>query len=527
VIPLPLLLPVPLYAETHYRFPFIWSILRKPEPEIIFDLPHRIEPGRPIPILLLVKDADSFPCEIRRIQARITLGNGTAECLDLLTVPQQFCERFRWLVFSISSQNYTGWVQVDIEFEINGIRRTKIYHNDNHVTSSHLPLRTFVASEGLPIFDDWHLGEGHSHSDRTDDQVEFGIPLAAAAELSEAMGLSYACVTDHSYDLDDDPDDYLRNHPEIPKWHLLQAEIDRLNANSKGFIFVRGEEVSCRTSRGRNVHLLLLGNRSFFPGSGDSAERWFRTWSEHSAHDILQARDNSTAALAAHPRESVPLLQRWLLGRGIWELEDVTNRALDGLQIANGKSDGGFADGLRMWQALLLKGQKIMIFAGDDAHGNFNRFRQIGIPFLKIRESHEQLFGMTRTAVRVKDFNEDSLVTAIRSGASVITDGPIVDIRSDGKSAIGETIPAGTVEVTVHSKTTSEYGRFQRIDLFLGEVGGLEKKLPLEHESENVLIARLASNRRGYLRAEAWTIAEDSQHGRSHFCLTNPVWLEP
>jgi len=50
-------LPLFLYAETHYRFPYFFSLLRKNEPEIIADAPHRIEPGSPLPILILIKDA--------------------------------------------------------------------------------------------------------------------------------------------------------------------------------------------------------------------------------------------------------------------------------------------------------------------------------------------------------------------------------------------------------------------------------------------------------------------------------------
>ena len=36
-----------LYAETHYSFKGIYSRLKKKEPEIIADLPHRIDPKQP------------------------------------------------------------------------------------------------------------------------------------------------------------------------------------------------------------------------------------------------------------------------------------------------------------------------------------------------------------------------------------------------------------------------------------------------------------------------------------------------
>ncbi len=65
------LLPLILYAETHYKFKGIYSRLFQTEPEIVADAPFRVEPGRPIPILVLVKDAHRFPIEIQKILIEI------------------------------------------------------------------------------------------------------------------------------------------------------------------------------------------------------------------------------------------------------------------------------------------------------------------------------------------------------------------------------------------------------------------------------------------------------------------------
>ncbi|MCH6560272.1 hypothetical protein IH799_07965, partial [candidate division KSB1 bacterium] len=56
-----------LYAETHYSFKGIYSRLKKMEPEIIADVPHRIKRGHPIPVLLLIKDAHQYPIELNSI----------------------------------------------------------------------------------------------------------------------------------------------------------------------------------------------------------------------------------------------------------------------------------------------------------------------------------------------------------------------------------------------------------------------------------------------------------------------------
>ena len=47
-----------LYAEMHYRWWPLPSRYFRKEPEILADAPRRVEPGQPLPLLLLVKDAN-------------------------------------------------------------------------------------------------------------------------------------------------------------------------------------------------------------------------------------------------------------------------------------------------------------------------------------------------------------------------------------------------------------------------------------------------------------------------------------
>ena len=50
-----------LYTEIHHRFKYIGCKYYKKEPEIIVDIPHRIEPNQDIPLLVLDKDSHNFP----------------------------------------------------------------------------------------------------------------------------------------------------------------------------------------------------------------------------------------------------------------------------------------------------------------------------------------------------------------------------------------------------------------------------------------------------------------------------------
>ncbi len=56
-----------LYAEMHYRWWPLSSRYFKKELEILADAPRRGEPGRPLPLLLLVKDAHRYPITLERV----------------------------------------------------------------------------------------------------------------------------------------------------------------------------------------------------------------------------------------------------------------------------------------------------------------------------------------------------------------------------------------------------------------------------------------------------------------------------
>ena len=235
-----------------------------------------------------------------------------------METPITINQKLWWQVFDIPVKGLSGNIECNVLFELNHNNQKRFYNNDNHRTSSHNSLKIFISSTQLPKFDNLYLGDCHSHSNYTDDQVEFGAPIKASIHLCRSLGLSFFCATDHSYDLDDTEGDYLSNDPNLFKWKSLQQEVDILNSSQQNFSVVRGEEVTCRNFTNQNVHLILLGNRKFFSGKGDGAEQWFKTQSEYSTDEIIDKKESSTLAYAAHPSESVSLLQRLLLNRGKW-----------------------------------------------------------------------------------------------------------------------------------------------------------------------------------------------------------------
>ncbi|MDZ7301930.1 MAG: CehA/McbA family metallohydrolase [candidate division KSB1 bacterium] len=584
-----LLIPFWLYAEIHYRFKFIPSRLFYRQPEIIADAPHRIDPGQPLPILLLVKDANRFPIELQGISATIELNeqnvkprssadhppchsgriflqfktfarNGKrflrddkATCaategllqdqfttFKFLKSPEPINSPFWWRTFSLevpeSWRGKSAQVNIEIVYRCNG--RQFCCYNDNHVGTSQAPQRIYFANDPLPTLPDFWHGELHCHTDATSDQVEFGAPVEAMVELAKAQGLKFFAATDHSYDLDDLPDNYLKNDPALRKWHGLYERITQCNEQNRDFVIIPGEEVSTGNSRRRNVHFLIFNSPQFFPGNGDSAERWFRTGPEMSITDILDELGDEALAFAAHPEVPTPFLEWLLLRRGQWQWPDYQHPRLNGLQIWNGSLEG-MEEGLARWRELLLAGKKVFIIAGNDAHGNFNRFRQVGIPHLRMREHHWHVFGRTRTAVLINgQISLPSLMAALRNGRACITTGPMMDLQiicENGRRArLGETVTEPMRSIAVQAESSPEFGKLTRLVVWLGDLQ--ERREQVLFETNNFGKPFSFSHTQPlHLPAGQFYVRGEVQSAGSEFlpeqrlpcqASTNPIWAE-
>jgi len=66
------LLPLGLYAELHYTFRYGFSFIKKLEPEILADMPFRLNNSSRLPVLILIKDSDAYPIELKGIEAHLS-----------------------------------------------------------------------------------------------------------------------------------------------------------------------------------------------------------------------------------------------------------------------------------------------------------------------------------------------------------------------------------------------------------------------------------------------------------------------
>ena len=213
--------PILLYAETHYRFKYFFSLYKKSEPEIITDAPYRLDPDKPYPILLLIKDADRYPVELQSVKVTLSkdaknIYTHTFEFSPIIKIQSHYWYKIFDIQFSGALAAYFGTMFIDVEITTIQNGKVKITRNNNHRFTSKVPLKFYRSHTHLPQINGWIYGDAHTHSTYTEDQVEFGSPISAAPHLCKAMGLSFFGVTDHSFDLDDRIDNYLLHDPALP-----------------------------------------------------------------------------------------------------------------------------------------------------------------------------------------------------------------------------------------------------------------------------------------------------------------------
>ena len=526
------LMPVMAYAEVHYKWRFFPSRIFMPYPEIIADVPFRLEPDTALPVLCIIKDAHRFPVRLEKIEVVISVTEGDSQTwrfdFDNILIEERFWNR----TLSVNLPgNTAGFASVKVKFSLSNEVDGKFeVVNDNLKTLPSLNMSVFIPEKTLPSLPGWSYGDFHTHSEFTDDKVEFGAPISSSSIISKSIGLDFFVVADHSYNLDNSIEFPYENDADLPRWHKSREEM-REAGMKDGALPVPAEEVSCGNGKGENVHLLVVDPPVFIPGSGDSEDDYPDTKPTLSVDEVLDLMGNDAVAIAAHPLHKPSFGQRLVFNRGNWAKEDLLDDRIIGLQILNGLPDDSFRRGYEVWIDLILEGKRKIILAGNDAHGNFNHSRQIKIPFLSMNEHRNQLFGQVRTALKLDGGVElNTLLESLKKGRAQITTGPLCEVcletQNDEVYEIGDEYPYDEGKLSIIAASTEEFGRLERIVIIKGDISARKEReihkfteFADRYGFEDALeISQLS---RGYIRMEVYTETTDKEF----FSITNPIWL--
>ncbi|MDY6914961.1 MAG: hypothetical protein SVM86_01415 [Candidatus Cloacimonadota bacterium] len=492
------------YAEVHYHLKYLFPKYFTSFPEIITDIPFRLCLKRTskLPVLLIIKDADKFPIKLLEIEIKILGYNSYKEIFN-----KKISQSYFSLIIPIELSDFKpGKYELITEIKVAHKGKTYLFINDNYKNLTPQPYVFEIVSD-TPFPENWYAGELHYHSSYTSDQVEFGADISSTTTIAKAMGLDWFSVTDHSYDLDDNPENFLQTDPNLKKWKMMQHDVKANDSDECRII--AGEELSVGNCEGKNIHLLILNNKEFIYGTGDSAEKWFKNKPTINLSELK--KEKQALYIAAHPNEKVPFLQKISLRRGNWQISDLVNTRIEFLQIINGHNK--VDRNIEFWKSLLLQGYKFMILAGNDAHGNFNQMRQIAKPFLKLINKNEQLFGKWQT---VFHYNQNTPLKGLLQRKIIVSNGPFLNFwleKNKNMFYIGNTIEPGKYKLHWETFTNSEFGKFKEIKINLGYNGSEKQLLNLKNGS----LISLKTN--SYIRMSGKT-----KKGGKVFC--NPIWID-
>ena len=185
-----------LYAELHFRFKWSNSRYYQKEPEILADIPIRIEPNKNMPILLIIKDAHLFPVILDEVNVKIYQSSVLIQSHNFpfhTSIASNWWDRTKL----IKTKDLYGNIEINVQFKygINGIKKTCNIHN--YPLSSCENLSTYISEYPFPNDGNTLYGDLHYHTNLTEDKVEFGAPLRATKIAAESLGLDFFCNTDH------------------------------------------------------------------------------------------------------------------------------------------------------------------------------------------------------------------------------------------------------------------------------------------------------------------------------------------
>lgn len=186
-----------------------------------------------------------------------------------------------------------------------------------------------------------------------------------------------------------------------------------------------------------------------------------------------------------------------------------------------------------MWITLLRKGLHIPLLGGNDAHGDFNRYRATSIPFLSIYEGFERFMGYGKTGIYGKKSSSIQIMDSIRNGATFITTGPFISINNSPSpfQSIVSNVTISSDDISklfIYAKSTAEFGRLLKVGVYLGTPSQQERPFLVKHYkqaiyeiTEPISIADLPQQ--GYLRAEVVSVRENNStfEGYSSPCYFN------
>jgi hypothetical protein len=494
------------------------------DPYMICDAPFRVgSSAMSIPISATFHDADNDDVQLQYIEV---FNDATGTLVTSYPIWEWISVPYHYYVFNdLTAGNFncsagdTAWIKVVLHCDDHDIPFIPEYYT----FTQHLKVRV---GRDLPSLLGWYCGDVHTHSPYTNNLYEYGGPLEMYTACSEANGLSFVTISDHSCDFDAAGN----------LWSQM-ADACALNSTDAVHLFP-AEEVTCDDNEVDNtidnrIHFLSYSNY-FIPGPEVPL-----TFTMHTSNRLTFLSEalalmeaGGGFGYAAHPFQDYdPFASLLGLAMMPWSVENYqiarSSFAFSGLELWNERNRykknvdywyelnpfpwednptwseecAWIEDGMEQWDAFLSDGltinlvnpgilpQKHCISAGSDCHGGFNYRTYNTDPITFDVYATDNAFGMLRTCVYVPGYPAgqtpplEEMMLSYRLGRSFLTDGPLLIIGLDangdgdlddpddlnfGGDAVLLTSQSDSARIIVRWESTEDWGMVESIHIYRG-----------------------------------------------------------
>lgn len=521
-----------LYAETHFRFGgWTPSLLFKKTPEIIFDSPKRVDHNKNIPVFLQLNDFKKYPIKLNNVQIVLSQNKKSSIIFSSTDIYKyelrhNFSKNSPCFVFNLNPKLFEiGHYTLTCKLNISQKNKNRDIVNNNLRTSQKKSLTGYYASEKLPGSNRCIYGDMHVHSQYTESHVEFCPPIKSIDIAAHAIGLNFINITDHSYDLSCSVEDYLKVDPTNKRWTLFQEDISNTKFKTN---VIAGEEISVLNSKNKVVHLGAAGNKTFIDGTADGARKKVSKvkYSHPIKHICEKIQKDKGVSFAAHPGAQIGFLQKLFLKRGSWTINDI-NDNLDAFQAVNNGFRSGWYRARKLWISKLLENYKIPLIAGNDSHGDFNRYIALSIPFFSVTELNDRYLGYGKTGIYTnKVLSNNEILNYIKKGKTFITTGPYIELCDENGNCLISNQEIENQVITLNALSTNEFGNIDIIRVYKATKNKKTEELLILKNNINSLnfnFKLLDIREAQYIRAEVVCKAVNFQDPA--MAATSPVYL--
>lgn len=510
-----------------------------------------------LPLLVQIMDCDQSSIFLNRI----TVSDGSDASPSVYRDYGETINDHIWYDFFNPIDDPTDIDFADYDVDDNKIHIEVVFLYDTILTKTR-DVYVELRGDDLPTsaaFSDFYRTSTHTHSNYTDDTYEFGPILDASgvsaySAAADAQGIDFIAITDHSYDVSSDD------------WTDFNTAISEANDNDYTSQLIVGQEISCGNggTDGTDAGHLLTYNADYIDTGQGVAHAAEPDYDEEWVLDELEDDSLQNVAYIAHPYDAYGeqyngwewnfdedvmgedqwnTIDTWFDGTGGTGAGSSTNDVvLRGLKIWNyGCTDTSNALARNEWIDLL--DNEIVAFAigGTDSHNMGNGDTTFGGIY-----GTPAYFGAVTTLVYtdVETPESDDIVTGLREGRTIVSDGPVVNFEvNDGSSdyMIGDRAPGSTFTIDINYATTDDFGDFTKITIYLNRIDSDPNSIEWKHEitdgisggygtledlNQNTIFDPDHSFSRSfgdyYIRVEGETTVGEV----THYSYTNPIWLD-